>query len=176
MFAGKGAYYGKTLGVDAYTFEGTIRNGDTWYAEMTRLALSSDALPADFLGRGGGEHEQVVDIIQSVRTNRGRQYSMNLPNTGQVSNLPADAVIECPAVADGAGMRPVMLPPLPSGIAGTLATRFAWVETIVEAALEGSRQKFVQALLLDGAVDSIDTAGRLADDLLAAQKQYLPQF
>lgn len=176
LFAGKGAYYGKTLGVDAYTFEGTIRSGDSWYAEMTKLALSPDALPADFLGRGGGEHEQVVDIIQSVRTNRGRQYSMNLPNTGQVANLPADAVIECPAVADGAGMRPVIVGPLPTAIAGTLATRFAWVETIVEAALEGSRPKFVQALLLDGAVDSVDTANRLADDLLAAQKQYLPQF
>jgi alpha-galactosidase len=176
MFSGKGAFFGKTLGVDAYSFEGTIRSGDRWYAEMTRLALSPEALKADFLGRGGGEHEQAVEIIASLRQNLGRQYSANLPNAGQVPNLPADAVIECPAVADGMGMRPMMLPPMPSGIVGTLATRFAWVETIVEAALEGSRAKFVQALLLDGAVDSVETAGRLADDLLAAQKAYLPQF
>lgn len=57
-----------------------------------------------------------------------------------------------------------------------LANRFQWVELTVEAALEGSRDKFVQALLIDGAVRSVETAYRLADDLLAAQKEYLPQF
>ena len=61
-------------------------------------------------------------------------------------------------------------------IVGTLATRLAWVETTVEAALEGSREKFIQALILDGAVNSVAMAERLADDLLAAHKAYLPQF
>jgi len=59
-------------------------------------------------------------------------------------------------------------------VAGTLATRFQWVEAVVEAALEGSRDKFIQALLLDGAVDDPDMVVALADDLLAAQVAYLP--
>jgi len=50
----------------------------------------------------------------------------------------------------------------------------AWVETCVEAALEGSREKFIQALVLDGAVKSVDQAVRLADELLAAQAEHLP--
>ncbi len=62
------------------------------------------------------------------------------------------------------------------GIAGTLATRLQWVDTVVEAALEGSREKFVQALLIDGVVKSVDVAYRLGDDLLQAQAEYLPQF
>jgi alpha-galactosidase/6-phospho-beta-glucosidase family protein len=62
---------------------------------------------------------------------------------------------------------------LPSGIVGTLATRYQWVETIVEAALERSRDKFIQALILDGAVSSVDQAVALADDLLAAQAAHL---
>jgi len=61
----------------------------------------------------------------------------------------------------------------PAAVAGTLATRFAWVETVVEAALERSRDKFIQALILDGAVQSPDTAVALADDLLQAQAAYL---
>ena len=32
------------------------------------------------------------------------------------------------------------------------------------------------AVARDGAVKSVETAYRLADDLLAAQKSYLPQF
>jgi alpha-galactosidase/6-phospho-beta-glucosidase family protein len=57
-----------------------------------------------------------------------------------------------------------------------MATRLAWVETVVEAALEGSREKFIQALLLDGAVDSIEKATSLADEFLTAQADLLPQF
>ena len=173
---GKGEYYGKRLGVDAYSFEGCIAFGDRQYDDMRQLAFSNRPLPEGFFASYIGEHEQVVQIIESIRQDSGRMYSANLPNTGQVPNFPADAIIESPAVAEGGGLRPVTLEPLPSGIVGTLATRLQWVETIVEAALEGSREKFVQALLLDGAVDSVETAYALADDLLRAQAKYLPQF
>lgn len=175
LFPG-GRYYGKTLGVDAFSFEACIAGGDACFARMREDALSPEPVDDRYLRRGGGEHEQVIDIIRSIRADAGRIYSANLPNRGQVANLPADAVIECPCVADGTGLRPIGQPPLPAGIAGTLATRLAWVETVVEAALEGSRDKFIQALLLDGAVTSVAQAAALADDLLAAQKEYLPQF
>ena len=101
---------------------------------------------------------------------------MNLPNAGQAPNLPEEAVLEGPALATGAGLKPIGQPPLPSGIVGTLATRLAWVETVVEAALEGSRRKVVQALVLDGWVKSVAMANQLADELLSAHAEYLPQF
>ena len=138
--------------------------------------MSSDPLAEDFFESIVGEHEQVVEIIESIRQDQGRIYSANLPNTGQASNLPEDCIIESPAVADSRGFTAIPQEPLPAGIAGTLATRMQWVETVVDAALEGSRDKFIQALILDGAVDSVDTAVKLADDLLAAQAEYLPQF
>ena len=176
LFRGKGSYYGKTLGVDAYSMEQTIQSGDRIYAEMQELAFSPQPLGEDYFRRIGGEHEQVVDIIDSIRTDAGRVYSANLPNRGQAPNLPADGIVESPAIADASGMHPVSLEPLSPGLAGTLATRFQWVETLVEAAVEGSREKFIQALVLDGAVDSVATAARLAEDLLAAHAQHLPQF
>ncbi len=171
-----GQYYGKTLGVDVFSVEDTIARGDRIYAEMREQALSPDPLPADYFERIGGEHEQVIEIIDSIRTDAGRVYSVNLPNRGQVPNLPPEAIIESPGVADAGGVRAIAQPPLAAGIVGTLATRLAWVETVVEAALEGSRTKFVQALVLDGSVSSLATAEALADDLLAAQAEYLPQF
>lgn len=114
--------------------------------------------------------------IESIRNDAGREFNANLPNAGQVPNLPQDAIVECPAMAGAEGMQPRQAPPLSRAILGTLATRLEWVEVTVEAALEGDCDKFVQALLLDGAVTSIETAYRLADELLAAQKDYLPQF
>ncbi len=176
QFFRSGDYYGKKLGVDAFSFEGTIAGGDAIFEEMKEVAASDQPLSEDFFELIGGEHEQVMEIIENIRTDAGRIYSANLPNTGQVPNFPLDAIVEGPAVADGSGMRPIVQPPLPAGIVGTLATRLAWVETTVEAALEGSRDKFVQALVLDGSVESLDTAEKLADELLAAQAEYLPQF
>jgi alpha-galactosidase len=162
--------------VDAYSFEQTIAGGDRAYADMRTLALSEGPLPEGYLGRTGGEHEQVTAIIESIRNDAGEVYSANLPNRGQVRNLPTDALLESPAVADASGLHPIAQPPLPAGIVGTLASRLAWVETVVEAALEGSRDKFVQALVIDGAVDSLETATALADELLAAHAEYLPRF
>jgi alpha-galactosidase len=99
--------------------------------------------------------------------------SANLPNQGQAPTLPLATIVEGPALVDGHGLRPLLQPPLSAALTGTLATRCQWVETIVEAALERSREKFVQALVLDGAVSSLDQAVALADELLAAQAPFL---
>ncbi len=150
--------------------------GDNAYEEMREIAFADAPLPDDYLVRLSGEHEQALDILQAIRGDRGTIFSANLPNKGQVPNLPLDAIVEAPAIATSEGLQHVMQPALAPAIAGTLATRYQWVETIVDAALEGSRAKFIEALVLDGATASIEQATALADELLAAQAQYLPQF
>ena len=175
LFSGKRAYFGKTLGVDAYSFEDTIKWGDREFAEHGKIAFSRKPLPEKFMENSGGG-EVVVDIIRNIRQNKMSVFSANLPNAGQVSNLPKEAVIEAPVSVDSSGIKPIMQKSLPAGVAGTLSTRFQWAETIVEAAIEGSKEKFIQALVLDGAVNSVDQAARLGKELLAAQKQYLPRF
>lgn len=171
-----GAYYGKTLGVDAFSMEAVIEGGDRAWEQMRRVALGQEPVPDAYFGSGGGEHEQVISIIDSVDTDAGRLYSANLPNRGQVTNLPPEAILESPAIADASGLRPIGLGELPSGLAATLASRIAVIETIVDAALHGSRNLFVQALVADGSVSSLTKAQLLADDLLAAHAEHLPQF
>jgi len=176
QFFASGAYYGKTLGVDVYSVEATIADGDRRYEQTRELALSRDPLPQDFFARFSGEHEQVTDIIDSIEADAGRVYSANLPNQGQVRNLPPDAILESPALADGSGMHALAMADLSPGIAATLVSRLDVVEIIVEAALRGDRELFVQALVADGFVRSIAMARQLADELLAAQAEFLPQF
>ena len=176
LFKGEGRYYGRTAGVEAFSFEKTIELGDAVYARMQADAEADGPLPAEAFDGIGGEHEQVIDIIECIRDGSGEVFSANLPNTGQVPNLPAEAIVESPAAARADGLHPLPQGPLPAGIAATLTGHLAWVETVVEAALEGSRDKFIQALILGRAVDSIPQAVALADDLLAAQADHLPQF
>ena len=175
-FRDERSYWGRTPGVDCYSIEDTIANGDRIYKEMSHLATSRDPLPKNYFRQFSGEHEQVIEIVDGIRTGAARIYSVNLPNRGQVPHLPAEAILESPAVTTPGGLRALVQPPLPSAMVGALATRLAWVETTVEAALEGDRTKFIQALVLDGAVPSAAVAAKLADELLSAQAAYLPQF
>jgi alpha-galactosidase len=176
QFFREGRYYGRTLGKDAFSFENTIAWGDQIYEEMKVCALSPAPLALDYFERLTGEHEQVLDIITAIRSDSGQVFSANLPNAGQVPNLPVGAVVESPAFATSNGLRPVLQPPLPTACAGILTARFQWVETVVEAALEGSRDKFIQALVLDGSVNSFDQAEKLADELIEAQSEFLPWY
>jgi alpha-galactosidase len=177
LFA-EGTFTGKRIGVEWHPFESIIANGDRIYAQMREMALSKEPIAADYFEHAGGEGEkqEVTHIVESIRGDEGRVFSTNVPNCGQSPNLPEEAVLEGPTMATGAGLKPIAQRPLPPAIAGTLAPRLAWAETVVEAALEGDRRKVVQALILDGWVKSVEMAHELGDELLAAHAKYLPQF
>ena len=49
-------------------------------------------------------------------------------------------------------------------------------ELAVEAAVHGGREAALQAMLLDPVIDSIDTARKVLDELLAVHAPHLPQF
>jgi alpha-galactosidase len=168
-----GAYYGSTLGVDAYSFEGTIAAGDRIYDNTINLGKGTGMLPID---RTGGEHEQMLEVLDSMRYDRRRWFAANIPNQGVVSNLPKDSVLEIPCVATAHGMVAPPLGEIPAPIAAVLLRRLGAVEAIVEAAVTGSRKLFAQALVLDGGVENYAQAVKLADALIEAQKQHLPQF
>ena len=73
-------------------------------------------------GGAGFVGSHIVDLL--LEAGCGKVVVLDNLVRGQVSNLPADAVIECPAVADARGLSPIAQESLPPGIAGTLATRF----------------------------------------------------
>ncbi len=171
-----GRYYGKTLGIDAYPIDKRIAWGDEVYEEFTRVAHSNEPLPKDFFERVPGEHEQLLEIMTSLLTDRRETFSVNLPNEGAVPNLPDEALLELPAAATAGGFCQLHAGPLPEALATMLRPKLEAIDATVEAALTGDEALFVEALLLDGAVHEEDTARRLAKDLLEAHREHLPQF
>ncbi len=155
QFFRTGAYYGMRLGVDAFSFEGTIAGGDAEFAAMQADAQSSAPLPNRLFARESGEHEQVVEIVTAIRERRSDLYAVNLPNTGQVPDLPQGAIVESPAQMTTGKPTPIPQRPLGHATAGMLASRYAWVNVIVEAALHADRDAFLHALTIDGSVDSL---------------------
>ncbi|MEZ4859947.1 MAG: hypothetical protein R3C14_01500 [Caldilineaceae bacterium] len=171
-----GRYYGKQLGVDAFSFEGTIARGDGGYARMRAQALGEEPLDERVFQRAEGEHEQLVDMLASIETDARRIYSVNLPNRGAIPGLPAEAVVELSAAATARGFAALQVLDLPAILLSPLMRKVSAHALTVEAALTGNRRIFVEALLADGAVTEQATAEKLADDLLRTQQRYLPQF
>jgi alpha-galactosidase len=122
--------------------------------------------------------EMVAPVIVCHEEDRDGWFPLNIPNTGQVSDLGADVVVESMCVVDGDGVRGRDTTALPAGLAEELRRVAASQELTVEAALTGDRDAVFAAMLTDplaGRID-YDALGAMTDELLAATKQWLPQF
>lgn len=172
----EGRYHGLTLGRDAFSVEEIIAWGDDRYAAMRAQALGEAPLDEGIFERAAGEHEQLLYILRSIQRDERRIFSVNVPNRGAVPNLPADAVLELPAAATATGLRPLQILDLPDPLAAILTRKLAATRLTVEAALSGDRRLFVEALLADGAVSDRVVAEKMGEELLEAQRQYLPRF
>jgi alpha-galactosidase len=171
-----GAYYGKKLGVDVFSLEAVIAYGDAIYEQMRAQASGEAPLNQGIFERALGEHSQLLEILDAIERDARRTYSANLPNRGAVPNLPGHAILEMTSAATGRGMQPLAVPDFPAILAAPLVRKIAGHEVTVEAALTGSRALFEEALLIDGCVTARETAAKLAGELLAAHREYLPQF
>jgi alpha-galactosidase len=123
------------------------------------------------------DSEGALEMIENV-AGAGNHYHLaaNLPNAGQISNLPIGATVETPVHVDGAGIHPVHIGALPEPIAELCRREITVAQLCVDAAVEGSREKALQCLLLDPVIADIATAKRILDDYLTSYREYLPQF
>lgn len=172
----EGQYYGKTLGVDSFSFEGVIAYGDEIYERMRSQALGEMPLDDSIFERAPGEHAQLAEILVALDKDQRKWFSANVPNRGAVPNLPDEAVLELTCAATARGMRPLQVSDLPDRLAAPLRSVIGAQALTVEAALSGDRKLFVEALLADGAVPDRSAAEKLGAELLQAHRQYLPQF
>ncbi|MBI1940843.1 MAG: hypothetical protein HYS33_04970, partial [Acidobacteria bacterium] len=122
------------------------------------------------------EHTQFLDILVSQQDNLGLVFYVNIPNGGYIHNLPEGMVVEVPAKVDAAGLHPFALGDLPDSITPVLAHKLASLDLIIEAAMEGSRYKAIQAFLNDPHCTDMDAGARLVNELIDTQLQYLPRF
>ena len=123
------------------------------------------------------DSEGALEMIENV-AGAGNHYHLaaNLPNAGQIVNLPEACIVETPVQVDGAGIHPVHMGALPKPIAELLRRETTAAQLCVDAAVDGSREKALQCLLLDPVITDIGTARKILDDYLTTYREYLPQF
>ncbi len=127
------------------------KRGGAYYSEAAVQLL------ADLLGTGEGTDTQVVDTR----------------NDGILPFLPDEAVIEVPAHVDADGVWPLPQRPIEPLYAGLISHVAAYEQLALRAAIEGGRDRVVDALLAHPLIGQWDTAEPLADRLIAHNRAYL---
>ena len=177
----EGAYYGKTFGVNAGhgSFEEYTARWDRIFDEMADQAYGRapvEKTPLDAYGETLRDEDLFIDVLNASMGEDEIFRTVNLPNVGQASNLPAGAVLEATTFVSGAGFQPLCFGELPLGITAILQRIIGAQELTVEAALKADRKLAIQALVAGETVRTEAEAERMMDVILETHRDHLPQF
>ena len=128
---------------------------------------------------GGHPHyqEKPTEVMEALAANKLHYLTaIVIPNCGAVDNLPHDAVVDAPGVAIGGEVRGVHVGPLPTFAAELCRRQIAIHELLVDATVQGDRQKVMQSMALDPYVHTIKQARQITDAFLKYYREDLPQF
>lgn len=167
-------YAWELVGMEGYNFDQAEAYRKQRQLEIEAWADGRKPL-GELLTKPSGEI--AFDIIRAIAGNRNEYVlAVNIANNGCITNLPADAIVEVPALVSGFGIQGLTMGALPDGIAALCNTQVNVQRLVVKAAVEGDRRAALQALLVDPVVDSLRAAEVTLDQLLAVHREYLPQF
>ncbi|MGE0093457.1 MAG: alpha-glucosidase/alpha-galactosidase [Alphaproteobacteria bacterium] len=162
--------YGWESGEHGYDFAADERGRAEFAAELDRV-LGGRTMPAHWLTPSGA---RAAAVAGSILHNRKRLFDSGIVmNRGTIENLPTDAAVEVPVMTDATGVHPVSLGPLPDPVAKLIATQVNVQQLAVEAAMRGSKELALQALLIDPVVNSASAAVKLLDELWEVNRPYI---
>ena len=124
-------------------------------------------------------HEYAAYIISAWMGGEPFEFNGNVPNTNIIPNLPENACVEVPVLADRRGFTPLHVGSLPPQLAALNNISVAVEEMTVEAALSGDPEKVYHAACYDplsAAVLSLAEIRNMVREMLEKNRDYLPQF
>ena len=150
--------------------------GRNWFEHdfPTWLADKSPVFGKDNRGEEHGSY-----IIEGLETGRIYRGHFNVQNQDFITNLPNGCVVEIPGYVDATGIHTPKVGDLPFGCAATCSASARVQQMSMEAAYRGDANLLKLAMLHDplvGAVCSPEEVWQLADEMLVAQAEWLPQY
>jgi len=118
-------------------------------------------------------------IIEAMETNSPFVIHGTVPNTGLITNLPADGVVEVASVVDRRGIRPTYFGHLESQCAAVCDWNMRMYDLAAEACIHRDRTTAARALMLDPLTAACCCPAeiqKMTDELFEAEKDYLPGF
>jgi alpha-galactosidase/6-phospho-beta-glucosidase family protein len=170
---------GFTRSIEGLFRWGVIRTPVSYRIERWRSApqktrdLMAGRAPLELIGSG----EEGVQQIKALVGLGEWTSNVNLPNRGQIANLPLGAVVETNANFGRDTIRPLDAGSLPPGLAPLIARHAANQEMIIDAALTNAPELAFQAMYMDPAnILDVDDAWKMFRRLAAINKDFLPDW
>lgn len=123
--------------------------------------------------------EYAPEIIHANITGKAFRANLNVMNTGLITNLPDDCVVEVPCFTDTEGIHPCYVGDLPYALAALNLTNVNMHIGMAKAAVEKKTSLIYDAVKMDpltGAQLTLDQINAMVDEMIEANKEYLTDF
>jgi alpha-galactosidase/6-phospho-beta-glucosidase family protein len=120
--------------------------------------------------------EHPIEFICALAYNREAYFqSLNLINTGQITNLPSSIFVETPCIVNGTGVHPQLVE-LPAAVLPYAETTAAVTDTILQAAVQQSRALLYRAVELDPTILDKSAGVQAINRCLEIHQDVLPVY
>ena len=150
--------------------------GRNWFETDFPNWLKEAPKPITQANRSEEHGSYIIEGLETGRTYRGH---FNIVNRGHITNLPDGCIVEIPGYVDHNGINMPVVGDLPLGCAATCSATVRMQEMGMEAAVHGDVHLLKLSMLHDpltGAVCNTEEVWQLTDEMLVAQRQWLPNY
>ena len=143
-----------------------------WSEEAKRLKAQSDISVEK-------SHEFAAEIMNAMVTNRPYTIYGNLPNRGQMPQLPAGSAVEVPCMVDKNGVQPTLVDDVPPQLIALMRSQINVQELVVRALVDEDIEHVYHAAMMDphtAAELDLRQIRSMVTDLLAAHGDWMPEF
>ncbi len=142
-----------------------------------RLERSARLISGEEKVKINGTGEEGVNQIRALLGLTELVTNVNIPNMGQIPNLPMGAVVETNAVFRSNSLTPVFAGPIPKEIYALVSRICAEQELVSEGIAERDLEKIFSAFANDPLVTcGIEDARKLFDEMCENTKKYLTMY
>ena len=139
--------------------------------------LDSRAYPLAANTRGGkGYGEAGITLINAIWNNTNEIFSPDVASMGCIQEFDPKCVCTATSLVNAAGIHPICFPKLPGHMMSKIYAAKEYEKLAVEAAITGSYHAALEALVANPLVNSYYNAKEALNELLIAEKEFLPQF
>ena len=124
----------------------------------------------------GSHGDWIADLAIALKNDTKARFLVITENRGAIPNMPYDAMVEVPAYIGKKGPEVIAQDNIPLFEQGLMMQQLNCEKLLVEAAIEGSHEKALQAFTLNKTVPSMKVAKEILDDMIEANKGYWPEL
>jgi len=150
------------------------RDADAWAHIAGSIRTKDDARQFIAKRRTGWYNVQIARFM--LKGEPSFFPAIDVVNNGAIRNISADVIVEVPGFIAPDAVYPVQIGDLPDQIAPICELNGKITNIVADAAATGSKEKALQALILDPFVHDLSKAKKMLDDILAYNAKYETRF